>query len=115
MPRIRQALARSLNQVCPKCSGKRFAVNGELRIPDRKSSNVTFSLPAITVSDGDVSVGADSYDGRKAFGHLEVWICLGCGYTEHYAVGLPNVEQIARAHPHQVTIVDAGPQLPPYR
>ena len=97
-----------LTQVCPKCSGRRFAVNGEMRIPDHRISNATVSVPAITVSAGDVSMEKDAIGDRYVYGHLEAWICLGCGYTEHYAVGLPNMEQLARAFPHQVTLVDAG-------
>ncbi len=88
-------------------------MNAELRIPDHKSSNVAVSLPAITVAEGDVAMGKDSYGTRHVYGHLEAWICLGCSYTEHYAVGLPNMEQLARAFPHQVTIVDAGAQAAP--
>jgi predicted nucleic-acid-binding Zn-ribbon protein len=71
-----------LTQVCPKCSGRRFAVNGEMRIPDHRISNATVSVPAITVSAGDVSMEKDAIGDRYVYGHLEAWICLGCGYTE---------------------------------
>ena len=67
---------------------------------------MTVSVPAIAVAEGEVIVEKDSYGTRYTFGHLEAWICLGCGYTEHYTVGLPSAHQLAETFTHQVTLIE---------
>jgi hypothetical protein len=67
-------------------------------------------LPALTVAVGGF-LGS-----RKELGSFEAWICLGCGYTELYAQGLAGLEELAKKHPDQARIVDAGPpEQGPYR
>ena len=91
-------------QTCPKCSGKKFAVVAELRQPDHDSSNMTQPFPAVTVRvPGFIS-------DRRTLGQFETWICGRCGYTELYAYGLGDIEQVARQWPDQVRIVDATPR-----
>jgi predicted nucleic-acid-binding Zn-ribbon protein len=104
-----------LTQMCPKCSGKRFAVTAGFRQPDHYSSDSTCALPAITVALGP-SPQEQSHQGRVSYGFFETWICLPCGYTEFYAYGLEGIEKIARDHPDQVRIVDStSPEQGPYR
>jgi len=50
------------------------------------------------------------YSGRQVVGWLEAWICLGCGYTEHYTQGLGSEELLARLaaqYPQLLRIVDS--------
>jgi predicted nucleic-acid-binding Zn-ribbon protein len=94
-------------QTCPKCAGKKFAVNSEFRFPDHQSSNGTDALPAITLANGST---------RRTLGRFETWICVGCGYTEFYAYGAEDLEALARVHPEHLRIVDAEPRgQGPYR
>jgi predicted nucleic-acid-binding Zn-ribbon protein len=97
-------------QTCPKCSGKKFAVTDEFRQPDYDSSNVTRPFSAITIPTGSSSRGKCSYEGRKALGQFETWICVVCGYTEFYAYGLDDIEHVAKQYPDHLRIVDATPR-----
>jgi predicted nucleic-acid-binding Zn-ribbon protein len=97
---------------CPKCSGKKLLVNSQVRMPEYHSGNVTGPLPGLTLSvnDGDGKEGCWG-SGRKLVGRIEAWICLGCGYTEHYTVGLGTEAQLAQLveqFPHLLRIVDAS-------
>jgi len=103
-------------QTCPKCSGKKFAVTDEFRHPDQESSNMTRPFPAITIIAHRVDQVRTGPWARETLGSFETWICLGCGYTEFYARGIEQVEEIAKRWPERVRIVDAGPAaLGPYR
>ena len=95
-------------QTCPKCAGKKFTVSTEFKLPDERSSNVTYPLPAITIQ--------RSWASRSTSGKFETWICTGCGYTEFYACGFEDLDALARQHPDQLRIVDARPpEQGPYR
>jgi predicted nucleic-acid-binding Zn-ribbon protein len=102
-------------QTCPKCSGQRFAVNDEFRQPDQDSSDGTEPLPAITIKVPKDDWNPDGPSCRKALGSFETWICLGCGYTEFYAMGLDNIEAAAKQHLDRLRIVDAGTKHQGYR
>ncbi|MFK7989390.1 MAG: hypothetical protein AB8I08_25465 [Sandaracinaceae bacterium] len=86
-------------QVCPKCNGRRFAVQPKFSIPSYAYSNGTHVLPAVSVCTGWK---------RSELGHLEVWSCLKCGFTELYAA-IGAMEQVARQFPEEVRIVDRTP------
>ena len=75
----------------------------QFRIPDHESSNLCHVVPAATCE-----VGGSFIPGRKALGHIELWSCLACGFSEMYSA-LAGVEALARAHPDQVRIVDTTP------
>ena len=80
-------------------------------MPDYRTSNITGPTPALTLSDPSDAGEACSYHGRKLVGSTEAWICLGCGYTEHYVHGLGSEEMLAELvakYPHLLRIVDAN-------
>ena len=100
------------NQTCPKCVGQKFLVTDELRQPDERGDG-THALRAVTLRWENVfGEGV-----RPELGRFETWICLRCGFTELYAQKLPHdIEAIAKQHPDQLRIVDAGPpKQGPYR
>jgi predicted nucleic-acid-binding Zn-ribbon protein len=98
-------------QTCPECAGRKFAVSTEFRQPNGASSNTTVPFPAITVDVKGGWVGD-----RKTTGRFEAWICVGCGYTTFYAYAFDHLEALAKQHPDQLRIVDAGPSTQgPYR
>ena len=98
-------------QRCPKCGGHRFAVNTALRQPEEHTSNATNLFRAITIDRNHLK---DST--RMSTGHVETWICLGCGYMELYAYGLKNLAALAEQNPDQLRIIDARlPEQGPYR
>jgi predicted nucleic-acid-binding Zn-ribbon protein len=113
-------------QTCPKCSGKKFAVN-RLRQRGRDMTEGALTpLPpvAVVVSHevGDLRVllgktllPGGTYGEVKFLGSVDLWICLGCGYTEMYAEGLAGIEELAKHCPDQLTIVDATSKQGPYR
>lgn len=86
-------------QVCPKCNGRRFAVQPKFHIPSHDSSNGTERVPVAAVSTGWK---------RATLGHFEVWSCLRCGFTEFYAA-LGDMEAFAERFPDEVRIVDTTP------
>ena len=101
-------------QRCPKCSGRKFAVSAEFRQPLNGTSNLSYPSTAVTIE--IKGHGMRVPDRRITTGRFESWICLGCGYTEFYAHGLENLEALAKQHPDQLRIVDAGPpEKTPYR
>ncbi len=99
-------------QTCPKCTGRRFAVIAELRLPAHDSSNGIQPFPVATVE----TEGGWIAHGRVSVGHFETWVCHGCGYTEFYARDQRQLVQLAEQHPEQVRIVDAsGAAQGPFR
>jgi predicted nucleic-acid-binding Zn-ribbon protein len=106
-------------QTCPKCAGKKFAVTTEFRQPGG-ADNDAQRLPAITLVDPDRGSGIKD---RITSGRFETWSCVRCGYTEFYAywpIDLlyrsDDLETLAKQHPDQLRIVDAGPpEKGPYR
>jgi predicted nucleic-acid-binding Zn-ribbon protein len=103
------------NHTCPKCSGKKFVVNSQVRMPEYHSSNATGPIPALTLSTDLTKADHEGYcrSDRKTVGRLEAWICLGCNYTEHYAQNLGTEEhltQLATQYPKLLKIVDATPK-----
>jgi len=98
-------------QMCPKCSGKKFAVKAEFRQPHHRGDNITAPFPAITID-----VKNQTYGDRITSGQFETWICVACGYTEFYASGKENLDKLAQKYPDQLRIIDAGPpEQGPYR
>jgi predicted nucleic-acid-binding Zn-ribbon protein len=97
--------------MCPKCSGKKFVVNSEVRVPEYHSSNITGPIPGLTLSDvSERDAEGCTSNGRLIVGRIEAWICMECGYTEHYTYGLGDEERVARLvaqHPQLLRIVDA--------
>ncbi len=104
------------SQKCPKCDGRVFAVNTEVRQAEQRSSNTTLLVSAITVG-FPAERGERTWGGRVELGFFESWICLGCGYAEFYAQKCPlPLETIAQQHPDRLRIVDAtAPKDGPYR
>ena len=98
-------------QTCPKCAGKKFAVTPDFLQPHHEFPGNTHPFPPITIALQRESWNKE----RMTFGRFEVWICVGCGYTEFYAHGIEDIEQIADQYPDQWRIVDAGPAQGPYR
>jgi predicted nucleic-acid-binding Zn-ribbon protein len=100
------------SHTCPKCSGKKFAVNAQVRVPEYHTSNVTGPIPGLTLCDVSApGTEGRCQDGRQVVGWIEAWICLRCGYTEHYTYGLGNDEQLAQLvaqYPQLLRIVDAS-------
>jgi len=100
------------SHTCPKCSGKKLLVNSQVRMPEYGTANATGPMPALTLSDVSKR-DAEGYcrSDRHVVGRVEAWICVGCGYTEHYTQGLGNKErlaQLAAQYPQLVRIVDAS-------
>ena len=94
---------------CPKCSGQRFVVTDEFRVPEQESANTTRAFPAVAI---DTKANSSDPRGpwqREMLGAFTTWICLGCGYTEFYAHHLDGVNALAQQYPHRLRIVDAGP------
>ena len=104
-------------QICPKCTGKRFAVQPEFRQPDHDSDTITWPFYAFAIPTGaPPKTGARSNHSRNVFGQFESWTCLECGYTEFYAFGLDKVEEAARKWPHHLRIVGPAEEgQGPYR
>jgi len=106
------------SHACPKCSGKRFVVNSEVRKTHERSDDVTEPIPALTLSHaGSPDDRGWYHGGRELVGSMEAWICLGCGYTEHYTHGLGSEErlaQLAAQYPHLLRIVDASAPPAPH-
>ena len=101
-------------QTCPKCSGKKFAVTENVRLPDREYHTASMVVPAVTLATGagaQPRLEAPSDGGRALFGRLSLWICVTCGYTELYTHGysVEGFEQLARQFPSEFRIVDAEP------
>lgn len=102
-------------QTCPKCTGKKFAITENIRLPDREYDTYTSVVPAVTLATGaNVAprVGGIQGGGRALFGRLSSWICVACGYTEFYthAYSVEGFEQLARQFPSEFRIVDGEPQ-----
>jgi predicted nucleic-acid-binding Zn-ribbon protein len=98
-------------QTCPKCSGRKFAVNEVFRQAPTPHSTDTRPFRAITID--RAKPHNDTY---LATGYVESWICLGCGYMELYAYQIEHLKALAAEHPDQLRIVDAGaPEQGPYR
>lgn len=91
---------------CPKCSGQKFAMTGEFRIPRQDCANMTAPFPPIAF---DWLPSSRTCRQRTTVGTVATWICLGCGYTEFYARNLDGVVAVANQHPDQVRIIDATP------
>jgi len=79
---------------CPKCRGRRLLVQekvgfeyGEYRPPARVKH-----LP-VAVREEPQGALESLFGVRmiREFGAFESWTCLGCGFTELYAVGLDEV------------------------
>jgi hypothetical protein len=96
-------------QTCPKCSGRKFAVTDEYRLPDREYDGMTQPMPAVSLDSEGLPKRGASFGG-VATGRLESWLCLGCGYVEFYAkdYDLSVLEQLQRKCPGRFRIVDAG-------
>jgi predicted nucleic-acid-binding Zn-ribbon protein len=106
-------------QTCPGCAGKKFAVT-PFRQRGRDMSNGGLKPLApvvVNVRDRDVSIlGVQVSNSHHEFlGNLNLWICLGCGYSEMYAEGLAGIEELAQRCPDQLVIVDATSKQGPYR
>ncbi len=103
-------------QTCPKCSRRKFLVSNEFRQPDWRYVNGTHPVIPVTLDYEPAKKFLESGN-RPALGRFETWICLACGYTELYVHGLPHdIEEIARAHPDRLRVVDAEPSNQgPYR
>jgi predicted nucleic-acid-binding Zn-ribbon protein len=102
-------------ETCPKCSKRKFLVTATWKQPEWHSCNVTQPVVAVTLEyePPKTTFGSGS---RPTLGCFETWICLECGYTEFYARGLAGVEDLAKQHPEQLSIVDATPpEQGPYR
>lgn len=105
-------------QMCPKCSGQKFAVTDDFRQTDYDTvfPKAPLEFFAVTVPLQDHRNRSFGLHWRGGTGHFETWMCLGCGYTEFYAHGLEHIEEIAERWPDRVRIVDAGPgPQGPYR
>jgi predicted nucleic-acid-binding Zn-ribbon protein len=89
------------SNTCPKCSNRRLAVALSFQQPDFNSSNLAVAVPAITVC-----VKGWPQD-RESHGNLETWTCTRCGYTELYASGAVDFDDLAQRFPDQVRIIDA--------
>ena len=101
-------------QTCPKCTGKKFAVTENVRLPDPECTLTTTVVPAVTIATGAGALprlDARNSGGRALFGRLSSWICVACGYTEFYthAYSVEGFEQLARQFPSEFRIVDAEP------
>jgi len=106
------------SHTCPKCSGKKFVVNSQVRMPEYHSANATGPIPGLTLSDVSRR-DAEGYcrSDRQVVGRIEAWICLGCGYTEHYTQGLGTEErlaQLAAQYPQLLHIVDESAAPAPH-
>ena len=104
-------------QTCPKCSGKRFAVQPEFRVPDSyPNQDMTWPFRPFTIPTEPPRFGGPSVTNVNFIGQFESWTCLGCGYTEFYAYGLDKIEEAARKWPHHVRIVGPAEEgQGPYR
>jgi predicted nucleic-acid-binding Zn-ribbon protein len=94
------------NQTCPECSGKRFLVMAKLQVISQRGTGIAHALVVHKKWDLEIS------------GTFETWTCLGCGYTALYASGLDlaRLDELCRAFPEQVRVVDARPpEQGPYR
>lgn len=91
-------------RTCSKCEGRRFAVQRQFHLPI-KGSMASHKIPAVTIGGSSWKVG-----------HLETWICLGCGLTEFYARDIDSLEERAKRYPDQLKIVDyTAPTTGPHR
>jgi predicted nucleic-acid-binding Zn-ribbon protein len=97
-------------QTCPKCAGKKFAVTAEFL---QHSGHYNVPLPAVIV---EKKLGRLLGSVPTKLGSFESWICLRCGYTELYAKGVNDIEELANEFPDQLRIVDGGHgERGPYR
>jgi predicted nucleic-acid-binding Zn-ribbon protein len=109
---------------CPKCAGKKFAVSRLMKMGRDMGENVLTPLAPVAVvvshEGGDLRVMGKTllqfagFERVKYVGALDLWICLGCGYSEMYAAGLAQIEELAKRCPDQLTIVDATSKQGPH-
>lgn len=89
---------------CVKCGHTKLALVSPVRMPDPNSTGFVVDLPLV----------AYVVDQRaRTAGQFRAQVCLGCGYTELYAMGLASLERLAGKAPG-VAVVEV-PAEPAYR
>ncbi len=111
--------ARRPARPCERCSGMQFirAVPRELTVRVGKDVTDQVSSPmAVTFGNGFVdgffAREAAPVDSRKAFGHLEQYICKKCGYLEWYC---NDPERIPIGPAYMTESIDYAASDTPYR
>jgi predicted nucleic-acid-binding Zn-ribbon protein len=97
---------------CPKCSGKKMMVVTTKQITGQYANKLS-PIPVV-----GYEVARLLTTEPRTFGRFEAWICIACGFTEHYAEDLGDVDvaALAAAHPDVVRLVDgSNPEKAPFR
>lgn len=96
---------------CPKCAGQKIFVIGKLKQAE-PGSKTSHPMP---VTSDTVSVAWWSSRHVKA-GHIEAWVCAGCGFMEWYAKDANEVLAYMAQHADTgVVYLDGGAPTGPYR
>lgn len=89
---------------CSKCENHRFLVIAPFQVPDPVNEERVMSLSVVMHRRDWNRIGA---------GQFHAYVCLGCGYTEWYALDLERLEALA-GKVANVKVIEV-PATPAYR
>jgi hypothetical protein len=72
------------HHTCPKCSGRRIWVIERFRIPGETAEGRVLPL----VPHQDTGKRAFGFLRQQPRGHVDLFVCEGCGYSELWAGGI---------------------------